>query len=112
MILKQQWMGEWIISGKVKEDAEGVTNSHDMVFVFKTDIRSIMVLPVDLLSCKGVKGAAHPSVGWIGLEDRCAVHVHPLHDLECHHPSFKVQGCKTFCILASGMRENGERMRK
>ena len=38
MILKQQWMGEWIISGKVKEDAEGVTNSHDMVFVFKIDI--------------------------------------------------------------------------
>ena len=44
-----------------------------------------MVLPVDLLSGKGVEGATHPSVCWIGLEDRCAVHVHPLHDLECHH---------------------------
>ena len=79
MILKQ-WMEEWIISNKVKEEAEGLANSRD-----KTDIRSIMVLPVDLLSCKGVEGATHPSVGWIGLEDRCAVHIHSLHDLECHH---------------------------
>ena len=80
MILKQ-----WIISDTVKEEAEGLTNSHDMVFVFKTDIRSIMVLPVDLLSGEGVEGAAHPSVCWVGLEDRSAVHVHSLHDLECHH---------------------------
>ena len=79
MILKQ-WMEEWIISNKVKEEAEGLANSRD-----KTDIRSIMVLPVDLLSCQGVEGATHPSVGWIGLEDRCAVHIHSLHDLECHH---------------------------
>ena len=83
--LKTMDGGEWIISDKVKEEAEGLTNSHDMVFVFKTDIRSIMVLPIDLLSCKGVEGAAHPSVCWVGLEDRSAVHVHSLHDLECHH---------------------------
>lgn len=86
MILKQR-IGEWIISDKVKEVAGGLTKSHHKVFVFRTDIPSIMVLPVDLLSCKGVEGATHPSVCWIGLEDRSAVHVHPLHDLECHcHP--------------------------
>ena len=68
MILKH-WMGEWIISNKVKEEAKGLTVSHDMVFVFKTYIRSIMVLPIDLLSCKGVEGAAHSSVCWRSPKD-------------------------------------------
>ena len=110
MILKQ-WMEEWIISNK--EEAEGLTNSQDLVFVFNTDIWSIMVLPVDLLSCKGVEGATHPSVGWIGLEDRCAVHVHPLHDLECHHhPPFQGAGLHNLLHPGCKKMEENEKMNR